>query len=62
MEEKLKKLEVLRDRWSKEPNNRKIIEVQAKLLKMAMEKETKMDKQIEIAKEVFKGNIKEGGV
>jgi hypothetical protein len=59
MEEKLK---ILRRRWLEEPNNRKIIEVQAKLLKMAMEKETKMDKQIEIAKEVFKGNIKEGGV
>jgi hypothetical protein len=58
MEEKLK---ILRRRWLEEPNNRKIIEVQAKLLKMAMEKETKMDKQIEIAKELFKGNIKEGG-
>lgn len=29
------KLEALRERWRKEPKNRKVIEMQARLLKMA---------------------------
>ena len=31
-------LQELRNRWTKEPNNRKILELQAKCLKMALSK------------------------
>ena len=52
------KLDELRNRWKLEPNNRTIIEIQAKLIKMAMEleeKEKKSEKNIiKIAEEIFK--------
>jgi hypothetical protein len=35
-EEILKKLQELRDRWKKNPDKRKVIELQAKLLKKAL--------------------------
>jgi hypothetical protein len=53
------KLKELRKRWLEEPRNRKIIEVQAKLLKMGQEKpEAKKDAlsedMFEVAKAIFK--------
>lgn len=31
------KLQALRERWKREPENRKVIEMQAKVIKMALE-------------------------
>ncbi|KKQ63517.1 MAG: hypothetical protein US85_C0016G0013 [Candidatus Shapirobacteria bacterium GW2011_GWF1_38_23] len=51
------KLTELRQRWKDEPDNRSIIEVQAKLIKMAQELEEKkinsVQKQKQILDEVF---------
>lgn len=48
MEEKLKSL---RKRWKNEPSNRKIIEIQAKLLKMAQDVE-KFEKQMQFERDI----------
>jgi hypothetical protein len=46
-----KQLQALRERWKKEPENRKIIEIQAKLLKKSLQEEP--NELFKIAEEVF---------
>ena len=52
MDEINKKLEELRKKWLAEPANRGIIEMQAKILKMAMGE--KKEDNYEIARKLFK--------
>lgn len=40
------KLQILRERWLKEPDNRKTIELQAKCLKLALRKTDKFEKEV----------------